>query len=54
MRTAGHLYAARASIQTGLMTVAVEPFVIFALAVAVGATVLSLFLPLVMLLNALS
>ncbi len=51
LRGAADLYAARARLQSGLVTVLLEPILIFGLGLVVGITVLAAFLPLIKLLN---
>ncbi|HEY4261559.1 MAG TPA: type II secretion system F family protein [Schlesneria sp.] len=54
LRGVGDLYSTRAEVNSKLVTVIAEPFIIIVTAIGIGTTVAALFLPLVKLLNDLS
>ncbi len=54
LRGVGDLYSTRAEVNSRLMTVIAEPFIIIVTSIGIGTTVAALFLPLIKLLNDLS
>lgn len=54
LRGVGDLYSTRAEVNSKLVTVIAEPFIIIITAIGIGSTVAALFLPLIKLLNDLS